>query len=388
MQKGLGAAAPAPDVNYPYSSSVNDLNLAPDYRPDKRSTHEKVPREDAQTLLRWAAMALSVGAFVAGCSSATGSDGSQAKGSPNSDITIGAITNQPNAFFQQVQQGMQSEAGKKGVHLIVVSDGTSSGGTNPTAEAQDIQEFITRKVNAILISTLSPSGASITNVRDAVKAGIPVVCYNGCLGATDTSTDGLASGIVQSSGVQLGRSSGLAAAAYIRKYLGGKAIIGELNCDEFSVCKLRRTTFNETLAQQGIKATYVANQFGQLSAGQSLSTATDVLNSHPNINVMFAAFEEPTFAAYKAIQQTGRNGKVVVFGVDIDADIANAVLHDPPTLIASAGQDAQGIGAKSVDMAIMAANHKKIRPSSVDVPPILYSRSNPSVVRSYLKAVG
>jgi sugar transport system substrate-binding protein len=94
-------------------------------------------------------------------------------------LTIGVIELFPNPHFAHARKGIEDTAKKEGVDVII-----QNANLDATKEAQDVQTFITRKVDAILLSAVSPTG-SLAALRMAKAAGIPVVCYTTCVNPPD-----------------------------------------------------------------------------------------------------------------------------------------------------------------------------------------------------------
>lgn len=327
-----------------------------------------------------AAMALAVlftCLTATGCGSSEEGASNAASGAAGESITVGGLVNQGDSFFQQVQQGMEEEAKARGVTLTMASSGT-----DPAKEAQNVANLITRDVDVIAISPISPAGASVSAVEAADQAGIPVVCYNGCI----EEPGGLVEAVITSNQAELGRTTALYAADYIEENLNGAAVIGEMNCDQFEACKLRRTTFEEVLAERGVKAKYVANQAGEF-ADKSVEVASNILTAHPDINVIFAAYGDPTYGAVQAIKSAGKSSDVVVFGIDMSPDLAKAMQAEPPIVQATTGQGAVQIGKQAIANAIAAATGEPIAEFEQTVPPILYSVDDDAKIQAYLQSL-
>ncbi|MEQ9031680.1 MAG: hypothetical protein RLP44_23395, partial [Aggregatilineales bacterium] len=65
-------------------------------------------------------------------------------------------------------------------------------------------------------------------LRAAVEAGITIICFNTCV-ADET----IAETYLVTENSDLGTTTGEAAVAFIENELGGEAVIGLLNCDQF-----------------------------------------------------------------------------------------------------------------------------------------------------------
>jgi len=128
---------------------------------------------------------------------------------------IASIVFQGDQFMKSLQQGVREAAEARGAEVLELNiDGDQA------REAQAIDTYISRGVDAIVIAPLSAtnSAGSLKRARDA---GITVVALNG--GLQDKS---IANATFSTANYDLGASSGNAAAAFINSKLGGEAQVG------------------------------------------------------------------------------------------------------------------------------------------------------------------
>jgi ABC-type sugar transport system substrate-binding protein len=166
---------------------------------------------------------------------------------------IAGVVFQSDTFMQTVQAGMQAAADKLGAEVIL-------GNTDNKLdkEASMIDDYISRGVDAIVITPISSDG-SVAALKRAKEAGIQVICFNTCV-----SDETIPSAYLVTKNEDLGTKSGEAAVQFITEKLGGQAKIGILNCDQFEGCPPRKTGFMEQLkAVPG--AEVVADQAGWLA---------------------------------------------------------------------------------------------------------------------------
>src|SRR5438093_422427 len=129
----------------------------------RQETRSTAPRAIASVLRPGLAGVVALGAATA------------ALAQPDKPLTIGVIELFANPHFAEARKGMEDFAKNHNTRLII-----QNAGFDATKEAQFIQTFITRKVDAILVSAVSPTG-SLAALRLAKAAGIPVVCYTTCI---------------------------------------------------------------------------------------------------------------------------------------------------------------------------------------------------------------
>jgi simple sugar transport system substrate-binding protein len=128
-------------------------------------------------------------------------------------LTVGVIELFANPHFAEARKGLEDLAKNHNTRLII-----QNAGFDATKEAQFVQTYVTRKVDAILISAVSPTG-SLAALRLAKSAGIPVVCYTTCINPPDDKD--LVRAYVTSDNKGIGVTTGRAAADYIKSRLGG-----------------------------------------------------------------------------------------------------------------------------------------------------------------------
>jgi ABC-type sugar transport system substrate-binding protein len=95
----------------------------------------------------------------------------------SSNIVIGSVINDlTNPFLATMGKAEQSEAKKLGVTIHVVS-GNVNGSISISQQVAEVEQFISRKVNMILVTPSDPS-AIVPVIKKANAAGIPVMAVN------------------------------------------------------------------------------------------------------------------------------------------------------------------------------------------------------------------
>ena len=181
---------------------------------------------------------------------------------------IAGVVFQSDTFMQTVQAGMQAAADKLGAEMIM---GNTENKLDK--EASMIDDYITRGVNAIVITPISADG-SMAALKKAKDAGITIFCFNTCV-----NDPTIPSGFLVTKNDDLGDKSGAAAVKFITEKLGGKAKVGMLNCDQFEGCPPRKEGFLAQLkALPGVEV--VADQAGWL-ADKAQPVSEAMLQAHP-----------------------------------------------------------------------------------------------------------
>lgn len=283
---------------------------------------------------------------------------------------IAGIVFQEDQFFRLVLFGMRDAAAAGGVELL---EANSAG--KPDKEIQLVNTYVASGVDAIVVSPLSAK-ASVSALSRAREKGIVIVTYN-------TNVEGnIPATYIESDQRDLGRSTGRAAREYIERHLGGKAQIGILafqsQAPEQSTA--RTEGFKEEVTRlPGVAI--VAEQDAWL-AEQAVKKSGDILTAHPGINILWAANEGGTAGAVMAVKNSGRGGKVKVFGTDAGEQLADFLLSDDDILQAITGQRPYEIGSEAVKAALTVLNGGTV-PASTSLPGLLLARSDPDGVREF-----
>ena len=291
---------------------------------------------------------------------------------------IAGVVFQSDTFMQTFQDGMSAAAEERGATLLL---GNSE--TDLVKEANLIDNYITRGIDAMIINTFSADG-SVAAVQDALDEGILTVCANTCL--NENARGGITSFLVTEN-IDLGLKTGAAAAEYINAHLGGRAKIGILNCDTFpEACLPRKQGFLDALTAGGVEYEVLADQTGFI-ADQALPISEAMLQANPDINILWAANEGGTTAHVLAVSGLGLAGEVQVFGTDMSGQHAQFLKADNGILIAVTGQAPFQLGYDAVMLTLDAVDGQAVE-ANLTVPTILFSRDNVSGIDSFVETDG
>ena len=288
--------------------------------------------------------------------------------------TIAGVVFQNDTFMQTVQSGMEEAAAVTGADLIL---GNSE--NDLVTEADLIEDYITRGVDAIVITPISSEG-SVAALRAAAEAGITIICFNTCV-----AEEGLAETHLLTENIDLGTTTGAAAVEFIETQLGGEARIGLLNCDQFEGCPPRKAGFLEMVeALPGVEI--VADQAGWI-ADDALPVSEAMLQANPDINILWAANEGGTVAHVLAVQSSGLQGEVFVFGTDMNLQMAQMLQSDDNILQAVTGQAPYQMGYDALMSAIAFLNGGELE-AVVNTPTILFARGDDARIDLFVETEG
>lgn len=266
------------------------------------------------------------------------------------NLTFGlALSTLNNPFFVSVRDGAQQEADALGVKLIV-----ADGQNDPTKQASQIEDFITRKVNAILLNP-TDSNAVVPAVKKANEANIPVLTLDRSAAAGQIVT------LIASDNVLGGKM----AADFLCQAIGGKGNVVELQgIAGTSAARDRGQGFDEEMAAKCPDAKIVAKRPANFDRAQGNSVFADILTAQPDIAGVFAQNDEMVLGAIQAAEAANRTG-IVFVGFDGIPDGIAAVKAGKEA--ADIAQQPAEMGKLGVEQAVNYLKGEKV-PSSIPVP--------------------
>jgi len=285
-------------------------------------------------------------------------------------IKIAGVVFQEDQFFRLVQFGMKNTAEKHGCELLLANSGNK-----PDKEIQLINTYITRGVDAIIISPLS-SKASYTALKRAYDKDIKVITYN-------TTVEGdIVSSYIESNQMDLGAQSGKAAREYAEKNFGGKAKVAILafKSQVPEQSNARSEGFKQEVSKlEGVEI--VAEQDAWL-AEMAVKKAGDIITANPDINIIWAANEGGTVGAVMAVKNAGKEGKIAVFGTDASKQLIDMLLSKDNVLQAITGQKPFDIGSIALESTVKILKGEHVE-KQVSIPGVMLSRNNPQQITEF-----
>lgn len=262
-----------------------------------------------------------------------------AAGEDDDTVTIGlAVANQQADFFNQIRQAVEAEADGQDVEVIVAD----AKGDSDTQVSQ-IQDFITQGVDAIIYI---PAGATAATVpmRAADDAGIPVVTVDrnpeGAPGDTFIATDSVA--------------AAEALGDFVIDQTGGEGAVGVIQGQVGTTPEIDRDKGFTTALESSPGLTEVARQASsQWAQDEGFDIATDMLQAHPEITVLFGRADALALGAATAARSAGRDDILVV---GFDGDVAGLEAVQDGTLAATITQPTQAMGKLALESAVKLAN--------------------------------
>ena len=269
-------------------------------------------------------------------------------------FTIGAslLTSQ-HPFYVLLANAMKEEATKDGVDLqLTVANQDLS------KQLADVEDFITKGVNAIIISPVDSKGVKGA-VLKAEKAGIPVI-----------TVDIAATGVDVTSHVATDNyGGGVTAGQLMGKDLDGKGKVGVIDYPMAQSTIDRVSGFKKALeAFPGIKI--VAIQPG-LTRAEAMTAAQNMLQANSDLSGIFAYGDDAALAALAAVKSAHLENQVKIIGFDGMEEARNAVDKNP-CFVGVIRQYPEKMGAEAVDTALKVLKHEDV-PKLQPIAPGIYT---------------
>ncbi|MBA2795466.1 substrate-binding domain-containing protein [Streptococcus porcinus] len=271
------------------------------------------------------------------------------------DLKLGiSISTTNNPYFVAMKDGIDKYAGSKKVS-VKVADAQD----DAARQADDIQNFVSQNVDAILINPVD-SKAVVTSIKAANSANIPVILIDrGSEGGKVLTT-------VASDNVEAGKM----AAEFVVKELGEKAKTFELSgVPGASATVDRGNGFNKVAKE---KLDILSSQSANFDRAKALNTAQNMIQGHKDVQVIFAQNDEMALGAAQAVKSASLKN-VVIVGIDGQPDAHEAIKKGD--LTATIAQQPAKMGEIAIQAAIDHYQGKKVEAKTVS-PIYLVTKDN------------
>ena len=235
-------------------------------------------------------------------------------------------------FYQELEAAMEETAAKNNVTLSI-----QSAEFDMKDQQSQIENFITQKMDALIVCPVD-SDTIGGAIKEANKAKIPVFTADISANSGDVVCH------VASDNIAGGRLAG----EYMAKLLNGNGKIIIIDHPKVMSVRDRTKGFVEAVAKYpGIKI--IARPPGDGERGKSMDVMETMLQSHPEINGVFAINDSTALGALAALRQAKKN--IVIVGYDGDPEARAEILKGSP-LKADSVQYPRKIGATTIEMVV------------------------------------
>lgn len=247
--------------------------------------------------------------FLAACGNSNTDKASSTKKDGTDKITIGmSFPAADHGWMGAVIQNAKDEAKKLGVDMVV------SQADNPNKQTNDVEDLITKKVDAIVLLPIETD--SMTPVAKEVKdANIPLFVFDRELNNKDYT------GLVKGDNSGIGKN----AADFIGEELNGKGKVAIISSDPSSVNSLRVGGFEDEIKSKYPNLKVVANQSGSFQKEKAYQVMQNVLQANSKIDAVYTIDDEMAIGVLQAIKEAKRNDIKIVTGAGGFKDFYQAI---------------------------------------------------------------
>ena len=264
--------------------------------------------------------------LLAGCREA-----SRGSGTARARPLVGvSLLTQTHAFYKSLEDALRSEAQARNLDLTVVACEM-----DPAKQAAQIEDFITQRVDAMLIAPCD-SSAVLPYLTAAETAKIPVFTVD------IAARGGNVISHIASDNVEGGRLAARALAGLI----GGKGDVVIIDHPEVASVQDRVQGFEEAIkAFPDVKVVARPSASGQRA--RAMAVMEDMLQAHRSLKGVFGINDDSALGAL-AVLEAARRTDVAIVGFDA-TDEAQAAIRRTSMLKADVAQHPVEIGKTSID---------------------------------------
>ncbi|MED4557231.1 Ribose import binding protein RbsB [Bacillus subtilis] len=256
------------------------------------------------------------------------------------EFTIGlSVSTLNNPFFVSLKKGIEKEAKKRGMKVIIVDAQNDS-----SKQTSDVEDLIQQGVDALLINPTDSSAIS-TAVESANAVGVPVITID------RSAEQGKVETLVASDNVKGGEM----AATFIADKLGKGAKVAELEGVPGASATRERGSGFHNIADQKLQV--VTKQSADFDRTKGLTVMENLLQGHPDIQAVFAHNDEMALGALEAINSSGKD--ILVIGFDGNKDALASIKNGK--LSATVAQQPELIGKLATEAADDILHGKKVQ---------------------------
>ncbi len=271
-----------------------------------------------------------------------------------------------NPFFIEMQKGAEEAAKRLNVELVVQA---AEREVDVEKQMQIVENLIQTRVAALCVT---PSGSReiVPAIDKANRANIPVVIVDTRVDAKALAeSGGKVATFIGSDNYEGGKIAG----EFLAKRLGGKgkvAVLEGIPGHETGDSRLRG--FREALkASLGVEI--VASQTANWERDQGFNVFQNILQSHPDVQAVFACSDLMALGAVEAIAAAKKTGQIAVVGFDATSEARDAIVKG--SMDASVAQSPAQMGALAVENAVKLLKGEQVTPEFV-VPIKLITKEN------------
>ena len=324
------------------------------------------PLTGALPLMAAASLALSI--LIGGCGNKTEAPAPGGGGTPapaaQTKGTIGvSLLTATNPFFNDMGTAIQKEAAANNMTVVL-----TSADNDPAKQNDQVNDFIAKKVSAIVLNP-ADSRSIGTAIQAANKAGIPVFTAD----IASLSKDAKVVTHIATDNLSGGRLAGDA----MIEALGGKGKVAILDHPVTESVMMRTKGFEEVINKHNAtgpgKIDIVVKLTGGGEKDKSFKATEDIMQSHPDVNGIFAINDPSALGAVAALEKAGKASQVKIVGFDGQPEGKQAIKDGK--IYADPIQFPDQIGKETVDTIVKYMAGETV-PPQILIPTSLYKKAD------------
>lgn len=264
-----------------------------------------------------------------------------------------------NPWFVMLAESAAENARKLGYEAKIFDSQN-----NPAVESDNFENLISSGYDAILLNPTDSDG-SISSILKAKTAGIPVFCMDREVNADDAATSQILSD--NYSGCV---SIGIEFVKELKekgKYVEILGLVGDNNT-------WARSKGFHSVVDNFPNLKMVAQQSGNFDRTKAMEVLETIMQANPDIDAVFCGNDAMAMGAFQALQATGKEYKVKIFGFDGAGDVIEKIREKK--ISATGMQYPKVMAQTAVEFADEYFKGRKIFPQRVPVEVELVNASN------------
>ncbi|WP_144215081.1 D-ribose ABC transporter substrate-binding protein [Flavobacterium anhuiense] len=264
-----------------------------------------------------------------------------------------------NPWFVMLAESAAADARKLGYEAKIFDSQN-----NPAIESDNFENLISSGYDAILLNPTDSDG-SISSILKAKTAGIPVFCMD-----REVNVDDAATSQILSDNYSGCVSIGIEFVKELKekgKYVEILGLVGDNNT-------WARSGGFHSVVDHFPNLKMVAQQSGNFDRTKAMEVLETIMQANPDIDAVFCGNDAMAMGAFQALQATGKQYKVKIFGFDGAGDVIEKIREKK---IAATGMQFPKVMAQTaVAFADEYFKGRKVFPQRVPVEVELVNASN------------
>jgi len=240
------------------------------------------------------------------------------------------LKNFVNPFFLTVREGGEAAAADFGINLTVLAPLVAESNEE---QSQMADQAIINQID-LLIMCPSDTNGIVPAVQRVFEAGIPVINLNTRIGGDKIMWETFV--------VAENFPAGQGTATRLAEMMGGEGDLILLEGVPGAQTAIDRADGAIDALKNFPNIKIVAQQSAEYNRATAMDVMQNLLQAHPNVKGVFAANDEMALGALEAIDAAGLSGKILVAGIDANADARQSMRDGKLALTCSTDPFAQG----------------------------------------------